>query len=48
MWLNLISSRVGIGFTSDMAVSKAKFAALHGLNARFNAAELLAVTVKKR
>ena len=47
MWLKLISSRVGIGFTSDMAVSKAKFAALHGLNARFNAAELIAVTVKK-
>jgi len=47
MWLKLISARMGIGFTSDMAVSKAKFAALHGLNARFNAAELITVTVKK-
>ena len=36
-WLTLISSRIGIGLTSDIAISKAKLAAPYGLNRRFNA-----------
>lgn|SRR6185437_4222291 len=39
-WLTLISSRIGIGLTSDIAISKAKLAAPYGLNRRFNAARV--------
>jgi len=47
MWLTLFSSRVGIGLTSDTAISKAKVAALCDLNERFNAAELINVTARR-
>lgn len=47
MWLTLVSSRVGIGLTSETAVSKAKLAALDSLNLRFNVAELINVRVRK-
>ena len=47
MWLTLFSSRVGIALTSEVAISKAKAAALDNLKIRFNAAELVNVTVTK-
>lgn len=45
MWLTLVSSRAGIGLTSNTAISKAKVTALHDLQLRFNAAELISVRV---
>lgn len=47
MWLTLVSSHMGIGLTSDIAIGKAKLAALSGLKRRFNAAELIATTVRR-
>jgi len=47
MWLTLVSSRIGIGLTSDIAIGNAKLAALYGLNRRFNAAELITATVRR-
>jgi len=47
MWLTLVSSSMRIGLTSDIAVRKAKLAALDGLNRRFNAAELITATVRR-
>jgi hypothetical protein len=45
MWLNLVSSGTGVGFTSEIATRKAMRSGLDHLNSRFNVAELLNVTV---
>jgi len=47
MWLTLVSSSMRIGLTSDIAIRKAEFAALYGLNRRFNAAELITAKVRR-
>jgi hypothetical protein len=47
MWLMLGSSAASGGLTSGIAVSRAMRSALEGLNSRFNAAEVIDVTVRK-
>ena len=47
MWLTLGSSAASVGLTSANALKRAMRSALEGLNSRFNAAELIDVTVRK-
>lgn len=47
MWLTLGSSAASVGLTSATALSKAMRSGLEGLKSRFNAAELIDVTVRK-
>lgn len=47
MWLTLGSSAASVGLTSRTALSRAMRSGLEGLNSRFNAAELIDVTVRK-
>jgi len=47
MWLTLGSSAASVGLTSAMALSRAMRSGLEGLKSRFNAAELIEVTVRR-
>jgi hypothetical protein len=47
MWLMLGSSAAGVGLTSTMALGRAMRSGLEGLKSRFNAAELINVSIRK-
>jgi hypothetical protein len=46
MWLKLVSSGTGIGFTAQIATRRAMRSGLDQLNSRFNIAELMNVSVR--
>jgi hypothetical protein len=47
MWLTVVSSGIGVGRTGEAAVNRAMRSGLDHLNARFNMAEVMNLTVKK-